>query len=209
MSIGPRGAPSPSFITSSSSAMPHVLIPLPALAAKAAARHRRTQGRDMIPLVLQPQASLPIRTAAGSIDSIEKQWTFDDASDEDVPLPTMRESAVRQARARAFTEMRLKSLQYDASMPERSEPISPEQNIVSISTPIASVLHNTIEGFATDELGVICPSSWRTINHGNSLLDRRWLHEVNPLTFDEHGMLMEPLLYVKDQSASHCYIGSG
>jgi hypothetical protein len=151
----------------------------------------------MIPLVLETQISLPVRTGARPVDNIEKPWTFDDASNEEVPLPTRLESAMRQARARAYTETRLRSLRREALTPERSKSASLERNTLSTFTPIASVLRNTISGFATDDLGVICPSSWRTTSYGNSLLDRQWLHEVNPSTFDEGGRLIEPLLYMK------------
>lgn len=136
----------------------------------------------------------------------DKLWKFDDASDEEVPAPTMLEAAIRREGARTHVETRLRALRAEMFVQERMASLhstTDDNYQVDSSTTMAtatSKLELTDEGFVlaeAPELGPLCPPSWRTTGYEGILLDRTWLHEDNPFTFDEEGVLREPFIYMK------------
>ena len=172
--------------------MPHAISPSPppaSMLSRSTSRHRRTRSLDLAPSYSISTKSSPLPVA----DHWQKPWQFDDTSDEEVPEATVLEVAMRRAIAQAHIETRLRTLRAEEYMEGRRK----DADASARQTTIAPLLEETSLGVATAELGLICPRHWRSTDHEEAALDRRWLHQVNPGTFDEEGVLREKYMFMK------------
>jgi hypothetical protein len=161
--------------------------------AKRTSRHRRTSSVEIASSLIPRIESTT--TVSYSADAWTNPWESDDSIDEEVPLPTLLEATMRRARAHAHVTTRLYALRVEAS--EEKALLSALDYDASppfVAVPMPEFTH---EGFETADLGLICPNNWRTTDWEGVLLDRTWLHSLNPTIFNEEGVLVEPVSYIK------------